>query len=386
MTTIDSKYKYFFDSIVISKKMRTSLLAARVLILPLLVTSAQAGEVSLAWNPSISSSVGGYRVYHGQISGDYTSSQDVGNKLTHTVKGLQDGAVYYFAVTAYDLTKTVESNFSNEVSSLVENTYSLTVGKAGTGSGTVTGTGINCGSDCSELYTAGMTVTLTAAAAAGSSFNGWIGDCSGTATTCLLAMSAARNLTATFNSASASAFALTVDKAGTGSGTVTGSGINCGTDCSELYTAGMTVTLTAAAAAGSIFNGWSGSCLGAGACHLTMNAVRNVAATFRLETPKKTQTVGLYAPATGIFFLKNSHASGAADFTFRYGPANSGWIPLVGDWDGDGIQTVGLYAPTIGIFFLRNSHASGAVDFTFRYGPANSGWIPLLGDWDELNQ
>ena len=250
MATIDSKYKYFFDPIVVTKKMRTSLLAARVLILPLLVTSAQAGEVSLAWGPSISPSVGGYRVYHGQISGDYTTSQDVGNKLTHTVKGLQDGAVYYFAVTAYDLTKNVESNFSNEVSSLVENTYSLTVGKAGTGSGTVTG-----------------------------------------------------------------------------------SGINCGVDCSELYTAGMTVTLTAAAATGSIFNGWSGSCLGTGACHLTMNAVRNVAATFRLETLKKTQTVGLYAPVTGIFFLSNSHDGGAADFTFRYGPADSGWIPLVGDWD-----------------------------------------------------
>ena len=139
MATISSKHKHFFNSIVVSKTTSTFLLAARVLILPLLVTTAQAGEVSLAWNPSISSSVGGYRVYYGQISNSYTTSQDVGNKFTYTAKDLQDGAVYYFAVTAYDLTKTVESDFSNEVSSLVENTYSLTVGKTGTGTGTVTG-------------------------------------------------------------------------------------------------------------------------------------------------------------------------------------------------------------------------------------------------------
>ena len=57
----------------------------------------------------------------------------------------------------------------------------------------------------------------------------------------------------------------------------------------------------------------------------------------------------------------------------------------MGDWDGDSIQTVSLYAPATGIFFLSNSHASGAADFTFRYGPADSGWIPLVGDWDELD-
>ena len=332
MATISSKHKHFFNSIVVSKTTSTFLLAARVLILPLLVTTAQAGEVSLAWNPSISSSVGGYRVYYGQISNSYTTSQDVGNKFTYTAKDLQDGAVYYFAVTAYDLTKTVESDFSNEVSSLVENTYSLTVGKTGTGTGTVTGAGISCGTDCSEIYTAGTIVTLTAAATTGSIFSGWDGDCFGTAATCLLAMSAVRNLTATFNSTSASTFALTVGR--TGTGTVTGAGISCGTDCSEIYTAGTIVTLTAAAAADSIFNGWSGSCLGVEACYLTMSAARSVVATFQLRTPKRTQTVGLYAPATGIFFLRNSHAGGAADFTFRYGPAGSDWIPLVGDWDG----------------------------------------------------
>jgi hypothetical protein len=54
-------------------------------------------------------------------------------------------------------------------------TYLLTVGKSGTGSGTVTSTpaGINCGSDCTETYNSGTGVTLFATAAAGSTFVGW---------------------------------------------------------------------------------------------------------------------------------------------------------------------------------------------------------------------
>src|SRR5262245_3496948 len=62
----------------------------------------------------------------------------------------------------------------------------LTVSKAGAGAGTVTSNpaGINCGTTCSASYTTGTPVTLTAAAGAGSTFTGWSGACTGTATTC----------------------------------------------------------------------------------------------------------------------------------------------------------------------------------------------------------
>jgi hypothetical protein len=77
-------------------------------------------------------------------------------------------------------------------------TYTLSVAKAGTGSGTVTSSpgGINCGASCSANYTAATLVTLTAAPGAGSLFSGW-SACSGTGT-CQVTMSAAQSVTATF--------------------------------------------------------------------------------------------------------------------------------------------------------------------------------------------
>ena len=79
-------------------------------------------------------------------------------------------------------------------------TVTLSVTKNGSGSGTVTGTpaGIDCGATCSQSVTAGTALTLTAAPAAGSTFAGWSGACSGTGT-CAVTVSAATTVTATFN-------------------------------------------------------------------------------------------------------------------------------------------------------------------------------------------
>jgi hypothetical protein len=170
----------------------------------------------------------------------------------------------------------------------------LTVTKAGTGSGTVTSApgGIACGSDCTEAYADGTSVTLTAAPATGSTFAGWsggVGTCAGTTNPCAVTMTAARTVTATFTTLQRT---LTVTKAGTGSGTVTSvpGGISCGSDCTEAYANGTAVTLTAAAATGSTFAGWSGGgCAGTGTCTVTMTAAQAVTATF--TTLQRTLTV-----------------------------------------------------------------------------------------------
>ncbi|MGH7321995.1 MAG: PQQ-dependent sugar dehydrogenase, partial [Candidatus Rokuibacteriota bacterium] len=74
----------------------------------------------------------------------------------------------------------------------------LTVGRAGTGSGTVTSdpAGIDCGADCAERFPAGTLVALDAVPAAGSLFGGFSGDAD--CADGLLTMDAARSCTAVF--------------------------------------------------------------------------------------------------------------------------------------------------------------------------------------------
>jgi hypothetical protein len=168
--------------------------------------------------------------------------------------------------------------------------FTLEVEKEGSGSGTVTSSpaGINCGSECEAEFEEGETVTLTASASLGSEFVEWEGcDAEPSATKCEVTMDEDKAVVAVFEPASGpSEFALTVSLAGTGSGTVTSSpaGINCGIDCSEAFTTGTEVTLTAAPATGSTFSGWSGACAGTGACKVTMSATRSVTATFTKES------------------------------------------------------------------------------------------------------
>ena len=93
-----------------------------------------AANVNPAWNASVSANVGGYKVYYGISSGVYTASVDAGKNTSYQVSGLQQGTPYYFAVTAYDLTKTVESGHSTEATAiatpLVNFTASQTSGTA----------------------------------------------------------------------------------------------------------------------------------------------------------------------------------------------------------------------------------------------------------------
>jgi hypothetical protein len=82
-------------------------------------------------------------------------------------------------------------------------------------------------------------------------------------------------------------YALTVNKSGSGSGTVTSSptGINCGSTCSAAFDTNTTVTLSAVASSGSTFSGWSGGgCSGSGNCVVMVNAAISVTATFNLNT------------------------------------------------------------------------------------------------------
>ncbi|MFA5349392.1 MAG: VWA domain-containing protein [Candidatus Paceibacterota bacterium] len=78
--------------------------------------------------------------------------------------------------------------------------WQLTVDKSGTGTGAITGSGIDCGDDCTESYGDNAEVTLTANPLSDSNFNGWTGDCSGTESTCQITMNSNKNVGAEFSS------------------------------------------------------------------------------------------------------------------------------------------------------------------------------------------
>ncbi len=83
--------------------------------------------------------------------------------------------------------------------------YLLTVGKSGTGTGSVTSddSKINCDAVCqqtSATYNSGATVTLTAQPQGGSTFNSWNGDTiCGSSLTCTITMANAKNVYASFS-------------------------------------------------------------------------------------------------------------------------------------------------------------------------------------------
>jgi len=109
--------------------------------------------------------------------------------------------------------------------------HTLTVTNAGSGSGTVQSSpaGIEaCTSSCSQGFSDGTHVTLTATPGAYSSFAGWSGGgCSGTGT-CQVTIGADTNVTATFNTAGGASTYGSGYENGYGSGYVTPGGENAG--------------------------------------------------------------------------------------------------------------------------------------------------------------
>jgi hypothetical protein len=170
------------------------------------------------------------------------------------------------------------------------------------GAGSVGGPGIACSGGSTAGCRADVenppftptftTVTLRAAPLPGSVLKSWSGcfPVPGDPLACTVTVSSARTVTARFEAAS---LALNASATGTGTGAISGAGLDCatggGAGCATtvenpaLVTSYTTVTLRAAPAAGSVFKSWTGCAAVAGdpsACTLLVSGARTVSAKF----------------------------------------------------------------------------------------------------------
>ncbi len=163
----------------------------------------------------------------------------------------------------------------------------LTINKAGAGSGTVGGAG---------SYANGTTASAAATADTNSFFTGWSGDCgTGTTSPVDVLMDGNKTCTATF----VRAWTLTVNSNGTGSGILGGAGI---------YVDSTTVLVSATANPDSFFTGWSGACGGdTSPVNVTMDADKTCTATFALM---RTLTVNTSGAGSGTVGGAGSYVNG----------------------------------------------------------------------------
>jgi hypothetical protein len=94
-------------------------------------------------------------------------------------------------------------------------------------------------------------------------------------------------------------------------------------------------------------------------------------------------TPGIYRQSDGHIYLRNSNNQGYASTSYFLG--DPGDIPLAGDFDGDGLDTVSIYRPSTQTFHIlnttgENGRGLGAAEFTFTFG--DLGDQPNVGDWD----
>jgi hypothetical protein len=177
--------------------------------------------------------------------------------------------------------------------------FLLTVAKEG-GNGTVASSpaGIECGATCSAKFEEGKTVTLTASPASGYAFSSWSGCTEHVGLTCKVLMSAAKTVKANFFATPS----LSIEKAGSGQGKVTASGISCDENCpkaSSAVKAGTLVTVKATPAKGSeaaIFESGTGNASAcSSSCIFTISENSSVKVKFDAK-PTSKLTVNLTGP------------------------------------------------------------------------------------------
>ena len=294
-----------------------------VLLIPHGVQSATSNSATLQWAANQESDLAGYRIYHGTTSGNYGSSQNIGNTSSYQYANLESNKTHYFSITAYDFSGN-ESNPSSEVSTFMQapDPPSLTnpTPNSMLGGSTATFTwepnetsviewwlyvGTSQGAldilDTGSLGTS-LSTTVTGLSTDGSQIwvQLWYKPTSGTWES--------RHYQFTAAGSSISSFPLTITKSGDGTGTITSNpvALNCGSTCTASFSADSPITLSANVASDSIFSGWSGGgCSGTGSCVLTLSSSTSVSANFA-SSPPPSHSLGVTLAGDGSGMVSSS--------------------------------------------------------------------------------
>lgn len=253
----------------------------------------------------------------------------------------------------------------------------LTIAKAGVGTGTVTSNpaGINCGTTCTLTVSSGTVVTLTAAPTPNNTLTDWGGICPAGSATCAVTVTANQTVTPTFTTSSANP-TLGFTLAGTGTGVITCNG----GACNASYPWGTTMTVSGVASANSSFAGWSGGgCTGTADCTVLLWANTQLTATFNLVPVTAQLTVNRTGSGTGIVTSApagincgttcSANYSGGTAVTLTATSSNGSTFA---GWSGGGCTGTGTCAVTL------NANATVTATFntvppTVTFSPTTSG-------------
>ena len=87
---------------------------------------------------------------------------------------------------------------------------------------------------------------------------------------------------------------------------------------------------------------------------------------------------------TGVFrngnWYLDTTKTGTVNKTFHFG--TTGDVPLIGDWDGNGVSDAGVFRPANGNWYLDTTK-TGTVNKTFHFG--TTGDVPVIGVWQITN-
>ena len=103
---------------------------------------------------------------------------------------------------------------------------------------------------------------------------------------------------------------------------------------------------------------------------------------FNSVGPDSIDSVGMYDPRSGTFYLRDENSAGFPQTAFTFAPSGRKGIPIAGDWDGNGVDTVGIYVPSSPAFVLAYWNQAGTGSLTVPVTGAPAQAVPLAGDWN----